>query len=111
MSDFPDDIDPSDVIFQFDVSLERQNKYKHEDIAQKYIVVKEDGAWSGIIVYARYGESRWVVNPTNTRHLIEHLLCMSNDHTQVWLLFEHLLNRLDNPRPLIEYLLIRLGSL
>jgi hypothetical protein len=74
MSDFPDDIDPSDVIFQFDVSPERQKKWKTEDIAQRYIVVKDDGAWSGIIVYARYGASRWEVNPTNTRPLIEHLL-------------------------------------
>ena len=70
-------IDKANVIFrkEFDsleFGLSRKEAFM-QDMANEYVVVKDEKANGGIIVYAKHGND-WTVNPWSTRFLIRYLI-------------------------------------
>lgn len=64
-------IELKDIIYRWSPS--RKQVLESDDCADEYIIVSNEKAIGGIIVYARYGKEL-NPNPFNCRYLIKHLI-------------------------------------
>jgi hypothetical protein len=67
-----------DIIYEWKVPKDFKNYTGIDDLAEAYIVVSNENAMGGIVVYSKYKDGEWVVHHSTSRPLINHLVTRLN---------------------------------